>query len=101
VSIAAVAVGWGAYLNELLDSLLGLSLPDSIANPPGEEGGKVNLPAAILVLAVAGVLMIGGARIRAHQHGDGVLQARRAAAVPRARRHGLQRRQLLAVLRRG
>ena len=25
VSIAAVAVGWGAYLNELLDSLFGLS----------------------------------------------------------------------------
>ena len=59
VSIAAVAVGWGAYLNELLDSLFGLSLPDSIANPPGEEGGKVNVPAAFLVLAVAGVLMIG------------------------------------------
>ena len=59
VSIAAVAVGWGAYLNELLDSLLGLSLPDSIANPPGEEGGKVNIPAAFLVLAVTGVLMIG------------------------------------------
>ena len=59
VSIAAVAVGWGAYLNELLDSLFGLSLPDSIANPPGEEGGKVNIPAAFLVLAVTAVLMIG------------------------------------------
>jgi len=59
VSIAAVAVGWGAYLNELLDSAFGVALPDSIANPPGEEGGKVNLPAAFLVLAVAGVLMIG------------------------------------------
>ncbi len=59
VSIAAVAVGWGAYFNELLDSLLGLSLPDSIANPPGEEGGKVNIPAAFLVLAVTGVLMLG------------------------------------------
>jgi basic amino acid/polyamine antiporter, APA family len=58
VSIAGVAVGWGAYLNELLDSLLGVSLPDSIANPPG-EGGEVNLPAAFLVLAVTGVLMIG------------------------------------------
>jgi APA family basic amino acid/polyamine antiporter len=59
VSIAAVAVGWGAYFNELLDSLFGLSLPDSIANPPGEEGGKVNVPAAFLVLAVTGVLMVG------------------------------------------
>ena len=59
VAIAAVAVGWGQYFNELLDSLFGLSLPDSIANPPGEEGGKVNVPAAFLVLAVAGILMIG------------------------------------------
>jgi basic amino acid/polyamine antiporter, APA family len=58
VSIAAVAVGWGQYFNELLDSLFGLSLPESIANPPG-EGGTVNVPAAFLVLAVTAVLMIG------------------------------------------
>ena len=38
VSIAAVAVGWGQYFNELLDCLFGLSLPESIANPPGEGG---------------------------------------------------------------
>ena len=54
VSIAAVAVGWGAYLNELLYSAFGVALPDTIANPPGEEGGVVNIPAAFLVLAVAG-----------------------------------------------
>ena len=58
VSVAAVAVGWGAYLTELLDSLFGLSLPDSIVLPPG-DGGDVNLPAAFLVLAVAGVLIAG------------------------------------------
>jgi APA family basic amino acid/polyamine antiporter len=58
VSIAGVAVGWGAYLKDLLDSLFGISLPASIALPPG-EGGTVNLPAAFLVLAVAGVLMLG------------------------------------------
>ena len=58
VSIAAVAVGWGQYFSELLDSLFGLSLPESIANPPG-EGGVVNIPAAFLVLAVTAVLMIG------------------------------------------
>ena len=58
VSIAAVAVGWGQYFNELLDSLLGLSLPESIANPPG-EGGTVNVPAAFLVAAVTLVLMAG------------------------------------------
>jgi APA family basic amino acid/polyamine antiporter len=58
VSIAGVAVGWGQYFNELLDSLLGLSLPEALASPPG-EGGTVNVPAAFLVLAVTGVLMIG------------------------------------------
>jgi APA family basic amino acid/polyamine antiporter len=58
VSIAGVAVGWGQYFNALLDSLFGVSLPESLANPPG-DGGTVNLPAAFLVLAVAGVLMIG------------------------------------------
>ena len=59
VSIAGVAIGWGAYLNELLDSLFGVALPKSLANPPGEEGGKFNLPAMFLVLAVTGVLMVG------------------------------------------
>ena len=58
VSIAAVAVGWGQYFNALLESLFGLSLPESITNPPG-DGGTVNIPAAFLVLAVAAVLMIG------------------------------------------
>src|ERR1700710_2965766 len=36
VSIAGVAIGWGAYLNELLDSVFGYELPKSLANPPGE-----------------------------------------------------------------
>src|SRR6478752_5064159 len=38
ISIAAVAVGWGQYFNELLDTLFGLSLPDALANPPGDGG---------------------------------------------------------------
>ena len=58
VSVAAVAVGWGGYLNELFDTVFGFTLPDAISQPPG-EGGVVNLPAAFLVLAVAGLLMIG------------------------------------------
>ena len=40
VSIAGVAVGWGQYLNELLDSLFGFSLPESLANPPGERAAR-------------------------------------------------------------
>ena len=43
MSVAAVAVGWGAYLTELLDSLFGVTLSDSIALPPG-DGGDVNVP---------------------------------------------------------
>jgi APA family basic amino acid/polyamine antiporter len=58
VSVAAVAVGWGGYLQSLLDSLFGVSIPDSISAPPG-DGGTVNLPAMFLVLAVAALLIYG------------------------------------------
>jgi APA family basic amino acid/polyamine antiporter len=58
VSVAAVAVGWGAYLVELLDSVFGVTLSDTISLPPG-EGGTFNIPALFLVLAVAGVLIAG------------------------------------------
>ncbi len=58
VSVAAVAVGWGGYLSELLDTVFGFTLPEAISQPPG-EGGTVNLPAAFLVLAVAAVLILG------------------------------------------
>jgi APA family basic amino acid/polyamine antiporter len=58
VSVAAVAVGWGAYFVELLDSLFGITLSDSITLPPG-EGGDVNIPALLLVLAVASLLIAG------------------------------------------
>ena len=50
-SVAAIAVGWGGYLQDLLDSLFGINLPDAIAAPPG-DGGTFNLPAVFLVLAV-------------------------------------------------
>ena len=58
VSVAAVSVGWGAYFVELLDSVFGVTLSDSITLPPG-DGGDVNVPALMLVLAVAGVLIAG------------------------------------------
>ncbi|HEX6022372.1 MAG TPA: amino acid permease [Solirubrobacter sp.] len=59
ISVAAVAVGWGQYFNDLLENLLGLSLPASLANPPGVEGGKFNLPAVFLVIAVTALLIYG------------------------------------------
>ena len=58
VSVAAVAVGWGSYFTTLLDSLFGITLSDSITLPPG-DGGKVNVPAFLLVLAVAALLISG------------------------------------------
>src|SRR6476469_5716143 len=58
VSVAAVSVSRDGYLQSLLDSLLGISLPDSIAGPPG-DGGVVNVPAVFLVLAVTALLIYG------------------------------------------
>jgi APA family basic amino acid/polyamine antiporter len=58
VSVAGVSVGWGQYFNDLLDSLFGIALPESIAGPPG-EGGTVNVPAVFIVLAVTAVLCYG------------------------------------------
>ncbi|MEU8892865.1 amino acid permease [Streptomyces sp. NPDC048442] len=60
VSVAAVAVGWGEYLNELLDGTLGFTIPDALSAPPG-DGGIFNLPALIVVL-LAMVFLLGGAR---------------------------------------
>jgi basic amino acid/polyamine antiporter, APA family len=59
VSVAAVAVGWGGYLKDLLASLFSIDLPASIANPPGTGGGSVNLPAVFLIVAVSALLLVG------------------------------------------
>ncbi|MFE2536259.1 amino acid permease [Streptomyces sp. NPDC059371] len=60
VSVAAVAVGWGEYLNELLDGTIGVTIPDALSAPPG-DGGLFNLPALIVVL-LAMAFLLGGAR---------------------------------------
>ncbi|WP_021598812.1 MULTISPECIES: amino acid permease [Actinomadura] len=54
---AVVSVGWSGYFAALLDDI-GITLPDSIAAPPG-EGGTVNVPAIVLVLLVTGLLVLG------------------------------------------
>ena len=71
VSVAAVAVGWGAYFVELMDSLFGITLSDAISLPPG-DGGKYNIPAFLLVLAVAARADRGHPAVGAleHRHGD-------------------------------
>jgi APA family basic amino acid/polyamine antiporter len=58
VSAAAVAVGWSQYLNELLDNLFGFTIPDSISQAP-EQGGVLNLPAVVLILLCASLLIRG------------------------------------------
>ncbi|MFE2629710.1 amino acid permease [Streptomyces sp. NPDC001651] len=60
VSVAAVAVGWGEYLNELLDGTIGVTIPTVLSSAPG-EGGVINLPALIVVL-LAMVFLLGGVR---------------------------------------
>ncbi|MEU6822399.1 amino acid permease [Streptomyces atriruber] len=60
VSVSAVAVGWSQYLNELLHSLTGWELPTALSAGPG-EGGVVNLPAVVVIL-LAAVLLVRGIR---------------------------------------
>jgi amino acid transporter len=58
VSAAAVAVGWSEYINELVDNLFGVALPDSLSQAP-EQGGLFNLPAVLLVLLCTLLLIRG------------------------------------------
>lgn len=61
VSAAAIAVGWGQYLNELFQQLWGWQLPKAISAPPGQDGAIFNLPGVVLV-AMCGLLLMRGAR---------------------------------------
>jgi basic amino acid/polyamine antiporter, APA family len=58
VSAAAVAVGWSEYLNQALDNLFGIRIPEALSSAP-EAGGAVNLPAIILV-AMCTLLLVRG-----------------------------------------
>lgn len=58
VSVAAVAVGWGQYLNEFL-AAFNVQIPAAFANPPGESGGVFNIPAVIVVVACMFLLLRG------------------------------------------
>ncbi|NNH75887.1 amino acid permease [Nocardia uniformis] len=58
VSVAAVAVGWGAYLNEFLAGTIGWRIPEALAAAPS-AGGIINLPAAVVVLIATAVLLDG------------------------------------------
>ncbi|GAA2438632.1 amino acid permease [Mycolicibacterium llatzerense] len=59
VSVAAVAVGWGGYINTLLHQLFAIELPAAITAAPG-EGGVINLP-AVAIVVLASILLLRGA----------------------------------------
>ncbi len=61
VSTAAVAVGWSQYLNKLLDNLFGFQIPEALSHAPWDDNpGVLNLPAVVLVVLCA-LLLIRGA----------------------------------------
>lgn len=64
VAASAVAVGWSGYFNELLDTTIGVALPDSLSYSPvpyeDNVTGLINLPAVVLVFLCT-VLLIRGA----------------------------------------
>jgi len=60
LAVSAVAIGWSGYFAALLRSA-GVLLPVQFSHPPGVEGGIVNLPAVLVVLALT-VLLIQGTK---------------------------------------
>ena len=62
VSCAAVAAGWGANLNALLESAFGVAIPERWSTATFAEGapsGSFNIPAVFIVLVIMGLLMLG------------------------------------------
>ncbi|HXH65314.1 MAG TPA: amino acid permease [Mariprofundaceae bacterium] len=57
VASAAVSIGWSGYLGNLFGST-GFYLPAELTHAPG-DGGVMNLPAALIILAVSTVLALG------------------------------------------
>ncbi len=59
VTVAAVANGWSGYFNNAMTAI-GLAIPDQFTRGPfAPEPGLVNLPAAVIVLILTGLLMLG------------------------------------------
>lgn len=58
VGIAAVAIGWSGYICSLLSSV-GINLPKALINPPGTDGGLINLPAILIITVISGLLIRG------------------------------------------
>ena len=57
MSVAAVANGWAGYFGNALHAL-GMELPKALTTQPA-NGGVVNLPAVLVILALMGLLILG------------------------------------------
>ncbi|HZD43768.1 MAG TPA: amino acid permease [Methanomicrobiales archaeon] len=58
VAIATVAVGWSGYIVNLFTEV-GIALPAALINPPGVEGGVINLPVILIIAAITALLIVG------------------------------------------
>ena len=58
LSVSTVAVGWSGYFVSFARDL-GITIPAALAAPPGAGPGVFNLPAAVIVLLVSALLVIG------------------------------------------
>jgi APA family basic amino acid/polyamine antiporter len=58
LSVSTVAVGWSGYFVSFARDL-GITIPASLAAPPGAGPGVFNLPAAVIVVLVSALLVIG------------------------------------------
>ncbi|MEU7891481.1 amino acid permease [Nonomuraea sp. NPDC049152] len=59
VSVAAVAVGWGEYVNRFLEGAFGWTLPAAITHSPGNQGGVINVTAIAIVVLATWLLLRG------------------------------------------
>ncbi|MBI3697807.1 MAG: amino acid permease, partial [Acidobacteria bacterium] len=63
VSNMAVAVGFSAYFNDILDSVFGIHLPEKLSNPPivggVYSGNWFNLPALLILMVLTALLVRG------------------------------------------
>lgn len=58
VIVATVAIGWSNYFVAVLNSV-GIHLPAILINPPGVNGGIINLPAILIVFLMMSLLITG------------------------------------------
>jgi APA family basic amino acid/polyamine antiporter len=82
VSNMAVAVGFSAYFNDLLDSVFGLRLPPELTSPPivggAYSGSWFNLPALIILLLLTWLLVRG---VKETARANTVMVAVKVAAI--------------------